>query len=406
MPESTSFPGQHVFAQLANLCPRSVLQPVINGAGVDRYVKHFFAYDHFMTMLYCAVSGASSLREICSSLTVSDGKMSHLGLLHPPTRNTLSQANMRRDASVFEKMYHALLKHYQPLLQDSKNINSGKRSLFLIDSTVFSLFKAILKTTGRHRLDGRSKGGIKKNTVLDGSTLMPVQVCFSSAATNDQRLYDQLNLNAGALVVFDKGYFNYAAFARFCLNDVHFVTRLKEGTIFETVEDLRAKGTVLARGSSVVDEKISFPNLNLPPELGESLQLRRILWCAEGTGELIEFLTNDFGLKAAEIAQLYKYRWQIELFFKRLKQNFPLRYFVGDNQNAIEIQIWCCLIANLLLTVLHKQHKSKLAYSVFMVCLRLHLFTYISIARLVQVYQRDRWKKPGPNQKTPDLFDG
>jgi IS4 transposase len=134
-----------------------------------------------------------------------------------------------------------------------------------------------------------------------------------------------------------------------------------------------------------------------------TLKLRRIAWWDEAGQRAYEFITNDFELDASTIAQLYRYRWQIELFFKKLKQNFPLQYFVGDNQNAIEIQIWCSLIALLLTSVLHSQHKSKMAFSVFITVLRLHLFNYIALSDLLRFYEEKRAKR-SPKYAIPNLF--
>ncbi len=221
------------------------------------------------------------------------------------------------------------------------------QKLLLPDATVFGLFKAILKTAGRYAANGRKKGGIKKNTVIEAASLMPSFIQFDAAADNDQRIYKNLNLPLGSYIVFDKGYNNYRQFAAFSTAGVYFVTRQKDNAVFsniiECLHDETSPDNILKE--AIIEQPYKDENDN-----EQILRLRRIAWWDEEKHRSFEFITNNFELEAATIAQLYKYRWKIELFFKKLKQNFPLQYFVGDNQNAIEIQIWCALIALLLFT--------------------------------------------------------
>lgn len=227
---------------------------------------------------------------------------------------------------------------------------------------------------------------------------MPSFIQFDAAADSDQRIYKNLSLAAGSYLVFDKGYNNYKQYAAFSNNGIYFITRQKDNAVFSDVieclhddssSDNTLKETVIL---------LSYKNENQQEQV---LRLRRIAWWDQTTQRSFEFITNNFELDAVIIALLYKYRWKIELFFKKLKQNFPLKYFVGDNQNAIEIQIWCALIALLLLSTIHHQHKSTMAFSVFVTVLRLHLFNYISIAALLKQYQQQHCA----TTKQPELFN-
>ena len=401
MNQSNNFVGQHIFSQITSLCSRQELSSIIRDCKADRYYKHLRCYEHFISMLYCVVSGCTSLREIVSGLGVAQGKLNHLGIGYVPPRSTLSDGNKNRPAHVFKNIYQHLYKKHKPFLSDSTLPQSVVQKLFLMDSTVFGLFKAILKTVGRHSDNGKKKGGIKKNTVIEGSSLMPCFVQFSSAAEHDQQVYKALSLPEGSYVVFDKGYNNYRQFANFCNQGIRFVTRQKENAVYEgEYECLHDAHT--PNPDILKEETILQPYAD---EVGEQkiLRLRRIAWWDERRQVLYELITNDFVLEAIVIAQIYKYRWQIELFFKKLKQNFPLQYFVGDNQNAIEIQIWCALIALLLLTVIHQRNKSRIAFAVFVSILRLHLFNYIALKELLHEYQSKRGKAP-PNPNFT-LFD-
>ena len=401
MNQSTNYSGQHIFSQIAALCKRNQLSELIQNTKADRYYKHLKCYEHFISMLYCVVSGCTSLREIVSGLGLAQGKLNHLGIDYVPQRSTLSDGNKNRPADVFKNIYHHLYQKYKPSLSDSTLPKAVIQKLFLMDATVFGLFKAILKTSGRHSDNGKKKGGIKKNTVIEGSSLMPCFIQFSAAADNDQQIYKVLALPKGSYVVFDKGYNNYRQFANFTQAGIIFVTRQKENAVYvseyECIYDADTPNPDILKDESILQ---SYKDDN-----GEqkTLRLRRIAWWDEKRKVLYELITNDFLLEATIFVQLYSYRWQIELFFKKLKQNFPLQYFVGDNQNAIEIQIWSALIALLLLSVLHQQHKATIAFTVFVSIVRLHLFNYIDLKHLLHEYQSKRGKAP-PTQNL-SLFD-
>lgn len=229
---------------------------------------------------------------------------------------------------------------------------------------------------------------------------MPCFVQFSAAADNDRQIYKTLSLPQGSYVVFDKGYNDYRQFANFTQEGIRFVTRQIKNAAYST--EYECLHTVDTPPDNIVREEsilISYGEYATK----KVLRLRRIEWWDEKRSLLYTLITNDFLLDAMVIVQIYHYRWQIELFFKKLKQNFPLQYFVGDNQNAIEIQIWCALIALLLLSVLHHQNKATVAFTVFVTILRLHLFNYIGLRELLYEYQSNRAKVS--SIKTLSLFN-
>jgi len=385
MNQSTNFVGQHLFGQITTLCNRSILGPVINNTNANRYYKRLHYYEHFISMLYCVLSGCTSLREISAGLGIAQGKLNHLGIEYVPPRSTLSDGNRDRPSDIFKQTYEHLYKLYKPSLSDSTLPKGVVQKLFLLDATVFSLFKAILKTSGRYSANGRKKGGIKKNTVIEASSMMPYFIQFDAAADHDQLIYKNLSLPVGSYIVFDKGYNNYRQFAAFGAAGISFITRQKDNAVYTSlIECLHGEGSPTA----ILKEEVILQQYKDDNNAVQNLKLRRIAWWDADKQRAFEFITNDFELEAITIAQLYKYRWQIELFFKKLKQNFPLQYFVGDNQNAIEIQIWCSLIALLLLSTIHSQQKSKMAFSIFVSVLRLHLFNYIAIRALLDYYRK------------------
>lgn len=389
MNQSTNFAGQHLFAQITTLCNRSILGSVIRQTKANRYYKRLRYYEHFISMLYCTLSGCTSLREISAGLSVAQGKLNHLGIEYVPPRSTLSDGNRQRPSSVFKQTYDHLYKLYKPSLSDSTLSKAITQKLFLLDATVFSLFKAILKTSGRYSANGKKKGGIKKNTVIEASSMMPYFIQFDAAADHDQLIYKHLSLPSGSYIVFDKGYNNYRQFAAFTAAGISFITRQKENAVYTSLmECLHGEGSPTA----ILKEEVIIQTYKNENNTEQTLRLRRIAWWDADKQRVFEFITNDFELEAITIAKLYKYRWQIELFFKKLKQNFPLQYFVGDNQNAIEIQIWCALIALLLLSALHSRQKSKMAFTVFVSVIRLHLFNYINIRTLMDHYRKSDQK--------------
>lgn len=395
MNQSTNFVGQHLFGQITTLCSRATLGTVVQQTQANRYYKRLHYYEHFISMLYCALSGCTSLREICAGLGIAQGKLNHLGIEYVPPRSTLSDGNRQRPSTVFKHTYEYLYGLYKPSLSDSTLPKAIVLKLFLLDATVFSLFKAVLKTSGRPAANGKKKGGIKKNTVIEASSMMPCFIQFDAAAENDQRIYKHLSLPAGSYIVFDKGYNNYRQFAAFSTSGIRFITRQKDNALYTSaMECLHENGSPTA----ILKEEVILQQYKDENNIEQTLRLRRIAWWDADKERAFEFITNDFEQEAITIALLYRHRWQIELFFKKLKQNFPLQYFVGDNQNAIEIQIWCALIALLLLSAIHSRQKAKMAFSVFVSVIRLHLFNYIQIGRLINYYRKST------NSTAPDLF--
>lgn len=402
MNKTTTFVGQHIFSQILSLSSKDSLSNVFISTAANKWYKSIKAWDHYVTMMFCVLSNCSSLREIQMGLEAFGGKLNHLNLGKVPPRSTLSDANKNRPSSIFGKIYDELSSRYRLNLSDSTLPKAVLSKLFIIDSTVFSLFKAILKTSGRTPKDGKKKGGIKKNTMLEGNSLMPVLIRFNAAADNDQQFLKYINLPVGSYLTFDKGYNDYKHFGRFTQNGIFFITRQKDNAIYTTVaESILTKDTP----DAVLKEEIIRQTYTDENKKEQILELRRIAWWDAEGNRVYEFITNNFDLDAATIAEIYRYRWRIELFFKKLKQNFPLQYFVGDNQNAIEVQIWCALIAVLLLTVIHERNKSRISFSNVTTLLRIHLVGYISIKELLALHNKKRIRGknevPGKNLFSP-----
>ena len=397
MNKSTDYLGQPILSQLLSLIEKPVIEQTIRSHKANYRYKKLFLWDHLVSMLYGIFTNCTSLREIQHGLEVCQGKLNHLNLSRVPPRSTLSDGNKSRPAKVFGTIYQKLYETYKSLISDSTLKADIAKRLFILDSTTISLFKAILKPAGRKRSDGRSKGGMKVNTLLQAETHMPAFINYMAAALHDQQFYSYIKeLPDHSIIVFDKAYINYQQFDAFGKRDIFYVTRQKDNSIYRSLEEFELPEN---EPDILKDERIEV-TCKLDKE-DRTLQMRRVAVFSEKYRTAFVFITNNFELSASEIAAIYQNRWQIEVFFKKLKQNFPLTYFYGDNTNAIEIQIWCALIALLLLQVVHKEQKSKMAFSILAAIVRLHLMNYVSLSSIIETYKAKRTRMKRPPEKPP-----
>lgn len=365
------FSGQPIISQILQFIDPSIIYRTARQHKSDRYYKKFKTHDHLVTMIYAIISGISSLREITSIILACEGKINHLGIQHFPRRSTISDANMKRNSEVFGDIYRSLYKRYKGFLSDSSNLIPAIKGLKIIDSTTISLFSDILKGVGRKPINGKKKGGIKMHTMINSLEDVPCLVRFSSAARHDHRFLKELELKKGSFVVFDKGYNDYIQYLEWTLEEIYFVTRQKDNAVYDSIEEFEIGDEV--DPGVLKDERIEVE------KDGKKISLRRIAYWYEPHNKVYEFISNNFEISAEKISEIYKNRWQIEKMFKRLKQNFPLKYFLGDNQNAIEIQIWVSLIIQLIMLVIQRKIKRSWAYSNMVSIVRFHLMTYINL---------------------------
>lgn len=374
MSKSNTFFGQPIFSQLINLLDKDKIDKIAKKSGSDHYCKKFNTFQHLITMVYGVTSGCNSLREMCSGIVSYGDKIAHCKFDYSPRRSTISDANKRRDYTVFEKIYEDLVKQYLPDLSDSQKQIVIDKKAYAIDSTTISLFQPIFECVGRNPSNGKRKGGIKSHQKLDLQAGIPVKVYHSHAREHDSLfIQDQDVVHKNEIAVFDKAYNNYALFDKWNQQGIHFVTRLKNNARERFIEE---KDLL----ENTPDEVLRDADIALPYKDGEGnekeAKLRLVSYYDPERKKAFYFLTNLFDEKAEIIALLYKKRWQVELLFKKIKQNFPLQYFYGENQNAIQIQIWCTLIALLLITYMKKQLTKQWGFSSLISLLQKHLFTY------------------------------
>jgi len=399
MSKSIHFFGQSVFGQLISLIDSNIISKATKNCQSDRYVKKFKTKDHLISMLFCAFAKCTSLREVSGAMLGLFGKTKHFQLDHIPKKSTLGDANQRREAEVFGIIYNKLFRQYGYVFSDSRIKAVINKQIEIFDSTTISLFKDILKCVGRKPKNGKRKGGIKVHTVINADETVPKLVWFTHSATHDHVLLSKLKMDSNIIYVFDKGYNDYKAFQRFSNNQTGFVTRIKDNAVYDTVFQNEIEEHI---HSGVLEDEI----IELTVKDGDStskLKLRKIRFYDRELKREFEFLTNLFEMRADLVAAIYKLRWQIELLFKQLKQNFPLKYFLGDNENAIKIQIYCALIANLLMTVIQKKLKRRWAFSNLVSFCKIHLFNYINLFNFLENPDKD-WGKTLYNQKQFSLF--
>lgn len=372
MSKSTHFSGQPVFAQVLKLLDRSKITEISNEmAESEKYVKKLDGYTHLVTMLFGIFRHYDSLRELEIGLKAEVHKFQHLGIDYAAKRSTLSEANIRRPQEFFAQVYAHLLDRYKGFLADSRTRGEEKeweRLLYMIDSTTISLFDNILKGVGRHPKSGKKKGGMKVHTLLKYHVGVPMVVQLTSAAKHDHYLLKEVHLPKDSVLAMDRAYIDYAQFQRLTEEGVCYVTKMKKNlryAVLSSVISVNEYGLAECR-----DERILFEKGELKHEA------RRVEMWSKDAKKSVVLLTNNFELTTEDIAEIYRKRWAIETLYKQLKQNFPLHFFYGDSVNAIQIQTWVVLIANLLSTILQRMIKRHCSFSQIVAMLRITLMYY------------------------------
>lgn len=397
------FVGQPIFKQILKLVDGVNMQSLINKHQSDYYYKAFKTKTHLITMLFGILSRCDSMTEICEGLRALGGKLNHLGLEKAPAKSTASDGLRNRSHEFFEDLYFSLVKKYQTFLSDSRTFGLTFKEVLLIDSTTIRLFSDILKGVGRNpKGDGKKKGGLKVHMLIDAVQSVGRFVKITAAKVHDKNFLKSLVLISHSMIVFDRAYNYYHQFALWSEQHVYFVTRLKKNATYTVIEVLRNHYRKKGHAKVLRDEIVEF-NYNPEDENGKkrsnlikTVRLRKVCYQDE-KNRYFEFLTNNFDIIAEEVAFLYKKRWGIEIMFKKMKQNFQLHYFYGENENAIYTQVWCTLIAQLLLTVIQKIAKVKKAFSVVAALVRIHLISMLDLNELLRSSNRGyKIKNTGP----------
>lgn len=353
-----------IFSQLLQLFPRTKFQEVVKKTKAERHARGFTCWGQFVAMLFCQLGRAHSLREITGGLKSCEGKLKHLGIT-APSHSTLAYANEHRPWELYQGIFLELLGHCQSQVRGKKKFRF-KNKLVSIDSSIIDLSVALFDWAKFRR----TKGAIKLHLLLDHDGYLPSFAVITEGKVADVKVARQFRFDPGTILADDRGYNDYELFGRWTAQGVFFVTRLKANALYEVVGDRPVplnrnvlKDQLIELRGARAEEKCPHP-------------LRLITFYDPDKDKIFLFLTNHMDLGASTIAAIYKDRWQIEIFFKALKQNLKIKTFVGTSANAVKTQIWTALIAMLLLRFLQLRSTFHWSLSNLVALLRMNLFTH------------------------------
>jgi len=357
-----------LFNQLLHHFPRAEFGALVKTTKAERHARGFTCWAQFVAMLFCHLAHADSLRIICNGLSCCLGKLKHLGISAAPSKSNLSYANTHRPAALFQQLLWTALERFrsQSMLGPSQKPFRFKNKLLSLDSTTISLCLSLFPWAQFKKV----KGGVKAHLLLDHDDDMPRFIHFTRAFHSDVQAAHLVPVQRGSIIVMDRAYIDYDLWAKWITQGMYFVTRLRHDLSIKVIQER----TLPQNRNIRRDPLISLSSLQGQREC--PFPLRRIeVWNPEQQ-ETIVFLTNHLTFGASTIAEIYRQRWQIEVFFKTLKQNLKIKTFVGTSENALRIQIWTALIAMLLLRWLHFLSKRNWSFSNLASLLRMNLFTY------------------------------
>jgi hypothetical protein len=357
-----------LFNQLLQHFPRTEFASLVRKHQAEHRAKGFTCWTQFVAMLFCQLSHSSSLRDICNGLSCSMGKLVHLGIGRAPNKSTLSYANERRPASLFEDLFWTALSRFRntELWGSRRSRFRFKNKLLSLDSTTISLCLTLFPWARFKTV----KGGVKAHILLDHADYLPQYVFLTTAKQSDVQMAHFLSLTPGSIVVMDRAYIDYQLFAKWTAAGIFFVVRMRNDLNWTLLEQRS-----LPKHRNIVADQILEFSSPWGRRYCRHLRFRRVVIDIEGDEPLV-VLTNHFDFGATTIAEIYRERWQIEVFFKALKQNLKIKSFVGTSSNALYIQIWTALIAMLLLKWLHHLSKARWSLSNLATLLRMNLFSY------------------------------
>jgi hypothetical protein len=363
--------GQPILKQELNLVDSVVFKRLVESKSSDIYYKSFKTWPHFVTMMFGILSRCDSMAETCEGLRAMNGKLNHLGLLKSPAKSSAGDGLRNRKADFFEALYYKLTAQYASFLSDSQTYGLTIKELFIVDSTTIRLFTDILKGVGRNpKNDGKKKGGLKVHMLTDASQSIAKFVKITEAKMHDKQFMKKIQVPAYSMLVLDKAYNFYRQLAYWTNKHIYFVTRQKTNVLYTVIQTLVDTSSI--KGKAMIYREEIIEVIYTENKEKKKLTLKRVCYRDEKNRHYV-FISNNLEIDSSEIALIYKKRWGIELLFKKMKQNFQLSYFYGENENAIRTQVWCTLIAQLLLTVLQKQAAVKKAFSTVATLIRIHL---------------------------------
>jgi hypothetical protein len=388
MSKNTKLAGQPVICQLLSFIPLELVDKAVETHQSDKHYHRMTTYRQMVFMLYGVISRCISLNSLCKNLLFLENKRPYLGIDTLPAKSTLSDANINRQSDVFSSIYALLYDHYKDKLITSEcclmfgeELQGNK--LDMIDSSTISLFVDIFKGAGPNPINGKKKGGLKIHAKLPLGSFVPDLVSLTDAACNDKTYLGQPETLQGTIYIYDKGYASYRQWAKWDRKGVFFVTRLNENASVKVLHGKVNHVSQYADGGIISDQTI------LLSKPDEEFKARLIVYKDPESGKVLKFVSNMFAFDALTIVQLYKYRWNIEILFKRLKQNFELGYFYSDSIEGIKTQVWMALIANLIFSVIHKMCKEAEMFTTIVGMAANNMGSYVSLIKIIKANHLD-----------------
>lgn len=357
-----------IFSQVLKLFSRGQFEKAVKEHKAERHARGFTSWGQFLAMLFCQLGRAHSLREICGGLACCEGQLKHLGVPVAPKKSTLAYANENRPWELYQTVFEQTLCQCQELVrsQGGRKKFRFKNKLVSLDGSIIDLSVSMFDWAKFRR----TKGAIKLHLLLDHDGYLPSFAVVTEGKRSEIKVARTLRFAPGTILAIDRGYVDYEWFRELTAEEVYFVTRMKEGAVYEVKEECQ----VPPNSNVVRDQIIGFPRLAREGE--EPVLFRRVeIWDQEKQ-ESIFLLTNLLAFGAKTIAAIYKDRWQVELFFKALKQTVKIKTFVGTSANAVRTQIWTALIAMLVLKYLQLKSTFSWSLSTLAALLRQQLFFY------------------------------
>lgn len=380
--------GRLVFAQLLDFVPFSHFEHLVDHYASNHGIKHFSAWNQFLCVAYSQLTRREGLRDLVACLNSQRSKLYHLGIRGKISRSTLADANERRDWRLFEALGHRLITTAVELCRDEGSGLGLKEPLYAMDSTTIDLCLTLFPWA-----DFRStKAAVKAHTVIDLRGSIPVFVHITSGKVHDVNVLDMIHWPAGAIVVVDRGYLDFARLQSLHQRQVSFVIRAKDNLRYTWIASREVdKSTGLRSDQSIVlatpKSKLTYPD-----------RLRRVSIRDPDTDKFLVFLTNRFDLPALTIAEIYRKRWQVETFFKWIKQNLSIKHFFGNSINAVKSQIWIAVCVYLIVIIARKRLNLPTSPQLLLNILEVNMFEKTPIDQLVADALLNFDKLPMDNQ--------
>ncbi len=362
-----------LFAQAIGKLPKEIIRKIIREANTDKHCKGFNTYSQLISMMFCQFSGCDSVRDISNGLNSANGNLNHLGISRAPSKSTVAYQNEHRDSKVFRDIFYELYRYFGQQAQWKRGKFRFKMPVKLLDSSTITLTMSIYEWA--HYTT--KKGAFKMHTLLDYGFLLPEFVNITDGKCSDNRAAFDIPIPSHSVVVADRGYCDFSLLNDWDSSNVFFVVRHRDNLLYSQIKELelpekRAQNVLIDEIIELqgTQTKLKYPKL-----------LRRVVVWNDEHGYTVQLLTNNFKLAASTIAELYRARWQIEIFFRNIKQLLKIKSFIGTSRNAVEIQIWTALATMLLLCWLKHIAKYKWGLANLVVSLRLNTFTKIDLEK-------------------------